>query len=101
MRIARLLRVQRTVRVLAVLVIVVSVLALAAFALFPRRASQYTAGLPPAQFYRTLEPHRLDDYEGVFGVAHNSAPDLDQAIGRARDSPVAASRLRRGELRAC
>jgi hypothetical protein len=75
----RLAWAHRAVRVLAGVLIVASLLALVGFAVFPRGAAQYTAGLPPRQFYRTLDRNLLDDYAGVLGVAHNSGDSISSA----------------------
>jgi hypothetical protein len=60
---------------IAAIVLFVGVLAFLVW--FDDEAERYTAGTPPGQFRRELDADLLDDYAGVFGVAHNSGDDLD------------------------
>lgn len=58
--------------VVSVVVIAIAVLALAILITFDHEAAEYTSGGEPVQFRRELDVDLLDDYRGVFGVAHNS-----------------------------
>jgi hypothetical protein len=54
----------------------------------PERGEAWTSGLRPVQYFRELEAELLDDYEGVFAVAHNSGDRVDatlEAIGYGAD----------------
>jgi len=43
---------------------------------FGDTAERYTSGKRPEQFYAELDGDLLDDFGGVFGIAHNSGDDL-------------------------
>jgi hypothetical protein len=58
--------------VASVLVILACVVALVTFITFDHEAAEFTSGGEPIQFRRQLDSDLLDDYGGVFGVAHNS-----------------------------
>ncbi len=79
----------RTVRLavgtIAVVVIAGCLMILGYFVFQPERAAEYTAGLRPAIYYAPLaeddfDPALQDDYERVFGVAHNSGDSLEATI---------------------
>lgn len=74
---------KRLVRVGQALILTTSILALLAsfsmlviFVVFDGEVERYTAGKMPAQFYEQLIGDELDDYQGVFGVAHNSGDSI-------------------------
>ncbi|MGQ9573489.1 MAG: glycerophosphodiester phosphodiesterase [Dehalococcoidia bacterium] len=67
-----LLAIRFAIALASLFVILVSILALAIFITFDHEAAEYTTGGEPIQFYRQLDADLLDDYRGVFGVAHNS-----------------------------
>lgn len=66
----------RTIRAAAAIAIGLAALSLVALVFFAGEAERYTSGLPPTQFYRTLEADLLDDYGDVFGIAHNSGDSI-------------------------
>jgi hypothetical protein len=70
------------------LVIAASVGLLVVFVAFPDEAERFTAGTPPSQFYRELDPSLLQSYPKVFGVAHNAGDSLratKRALARGAD----------------
>lgn len=52
---------------------------LVVFAVFADATTGYTSGVLPIQFYRELEGDRLEDYTGLFSVAHNSGDRVQSA----------------------
>ena len=70
------LGIRTAIRAAALLGIVGGILTLALFVFFARAAERYTAGETPQQFHRSLDSRLLDDYSGVFGIAHNSGDSL-------------------------
>ena len=69
----------RLVVLLSWVTVAASVALIAVFALFDDATTGYTSGVPPLQFYRELAGDRLDDYAGVFVVAHNSGDRVGAA----------------------
>lgn len=65
-----------SVTLAAGLVIAACLALLGFFAFFATEAERYTSGLTPRQFERELDAELLDDYGGVFGVAHNSGDSV-------------------------
>ncbi|MBI4301121.1 MAG: glycerophosphodiester phosphodiesterase [Chloroflexi bacterium] len=55
-----------------VIIILASIMAIVTFVTFDHYAAEYTSGGKPIQFYRDLDAELLDDYGGLFGIAHNS-----------------------------
>ena len=73
---------------IALLVIAASIGLLVFFVAFPDDAERYTAGTPPGQFYRELDPTLLKSYPKVFGVAHNAGDNIratKRAVARGAD----------------
>jgi hypothetical protein len=64
----------------AIAVIATSIAFLIAFVVYDRRVEQRTSGLRPPQFAGQLDDDLLDDYAGVFGVAHNSGDTVRATI---------------------
>lgn len=60
-------------------VIAASLLALTWFVVDDERAEKYTAGRSPTLYWGAAADGLLDDYAGVFGVAHNSGDSLSAA----------------------
>jgi glycerophosphoryl diester phosphodiesterase len=77
-----------SIAAVAVLVIAGSLGILAVMLFDPDLAEEWTSGLRPVQFYAELDDDLLDDYAGMFAVAHNSgdsiAATLD-AVGHGAD----------------
>jgi hypothetical protein len=46
----------------------------------PERGEEWTSGLRPVQFYKELDAELLDDYAGVFVVAHNSGDSVGTTL---------------------
>ncbi len=61
------------ITLVALLVIAIAVLLLVVFIFFASWGEEFTSGRIPTQFHARLEREGLlDDYQRVFGVAHNS-----------------------------
>lgn len=68
---------RRIVNLAALSVITLSVAVLGVFVFLAEWGEEYTSGRIPTQFYARLEQDQLlDDYQQVFGVAHNSGGTL-------------------------
>ena len=71
---------EASVVALAIAVIAACLAVLGVLAIAPERGEEWTSGLRPVQFYRELEADLLDDYAGVFAVAHNSGDTIPATL---------------------